>query len=177
MTTAMELNIATGLRAELEANRNKSLLNGAQIAINSFCNLQNQIALITEGLSLFEEIPPFVNEKRKNDVKAKNKEESIPIIECGNASNDNEPPNKKGGKKRENRKKGPSGKPMEYFIWCKSEKEAYELAKQAGKGEPIKHHNPKNGDPSHYHPNRNINDHEGLDINIQKDGKHFIYQK
>ena len=172
--------MATGLRAELEANRNRSLLGGAQIAINSFNNLQNKIALITEGLSFVEEFnPPVVNSKPINDTKAKSKEESIPIseCECGNPSNDNNTPNKKGGKKRENRKKGPSGEPMEYFIKCKSKKAAYEAAKKAGKGEPIDHANPKNGDPPHYHPNRNINDHKGLDQNIQKDGKHFIYPK
>ena len=54
MTTTMELNMATGLRAELDANRNRSLFGGAQIAINSFYNLQKNIALITDGLSLFE---------------------------------------------------------------------------------------------------------------------------
>ena len=172
MTTTMELNMATGLRAELDANRNRSLFGGAQIAINSFYNLQKNIALITDGLSLFEEVnPPIANLEQMNDTKAENNKKIK-----DNISN-NKTPHKKGGEKRENRKKGPSGKPMEYFIKCKSKKEAYEAAKKAGKGEPIDHANPKNGDPPHFHPNRNRNDHKGLEENIQKDGLHFIYPK
>ena len=171
MATLMELNMAAGLRTELEANKNRSLIGGAQIALNSFYNLQKNISLITEGLLVSEEInPPFAN------AKTKNKEESIPITENGNPSINNKSPKKKGekSKNRENRKTGPSGKPMEFFIKFKNEKEAYEAAKQAGKGEPIKHAHPKKGDP-HYHPNKNRNDHKGLEENIQKDGRHYCY--
>ena len=182
MTSAMELNFAAGLRAELENNRNRSLFGQAQIALNSFYNLQKNISTITEGLSIFEAINPS-----NANVKTENKEESIPNIEFENPiNNKNKTPKKNGGKgkkenrkrgeKRENRKKGPSGKPMEYFIKCKNKKQAYEAAKKAGKGEPIKHAHPKKGNP-HYHPNKNKNDHEGLEENIQKDGTHFIYPK
>ena len=183
MTSAMELNFAAGLRAELENNRNRSLFGQAQIALNSFYNLQKNISTITEGLSIFEAINPS-----NANVKTENKEESIPNTECGNPSNnENKIPNKnrgngkkrenrKRGEKRENRKKGPSGKPMEYFIKCKNEKQAYEAAKNAGKGKPIKHAHPKKGNP-HYHPNNNKNDYEGLEENIQKDGNHFMYPK
>ena len=160
MTSAMELNFAAGLRAELENNRNRSLFCQAQIALNSFYNLQKNISTITEGLSIFEAINPS-----NANVKTENKEEIIPKAECGNPiNNKNKIPNKNRGngkkrenrirgEKRENRKKGPSGKPMEYFIKCKNKKQAYEAAKKAGKGEPIKHAHPKKGNP-HYHPNR-----------------------
>ena len=93
---------------------------------------------------------------------------------------------KKGKKKKKNeinnlgkktpRKKGPSGKPKLYFINKKSEKEAYEAAKLNGKGEPIKHAHPKKGKP-HFHPNNNPDDVKGLDINIKKNGYHYMYPK
>ena len=38
MATALELNMATGLRTDLEANRNRSLLGGAQSKQNSTNN-------------------------------------------------------------------------------------------------------------------------------------------
>ena len=53
-----------------------------------------------------------------------------------------------------------------------SEKAAYKAAKSAGKGKPLKHAHPKKGKS---HPNKNRNEHEGLEENIQKDGTHFIY--
>ena len=82
MTSAMELNFAAGLRAELENNRNRSLFGQAQIALNSFYNLQKNISTITEGLSIFEAINPS-----NANVKTENKEENIPNTECGNPSN------------------------------------------------------------------------------------------
>ena len=131
----MDITMANGLRADLEANKNRSLLGGAQMAINAIYNIEKNISLITEGLSIFEE------------------EDCIPI--CA-------------------RKIGPSGKPVVIIIECKSQKEAYEKAKHAGKGEPVHHPKPKKG-KAHYHPNGNRNDHIGLDKNIQKDGTHFTY--
>ena len=84
MTTTMELNMVTGLRAELDANRNRSLFGGAQMAINSFYNLQKNIALITDGLSLFEEVnPPIANLEQMNDTKAENNKKSNQCCQYG----------------------------------------------------------------------------------------------
>ena len=186
----MELNMATAIRAELEANKNKYLLGGAAIAINSFYNLQKNISLKTEGLSLFEDVvPPIAYSKPKDDAKTKSKGDIIPITESGNSSNNEKSANKKGKSKSKDqnkqkgqktkkvpRKKGPSGKPRLHFINKKTKKEAYEAAKRAGKGEPIQHAHPKKGKP-HFHPNDNPNDCIGLEEYIQKDGVHFTYPK
>ena len=96
--TLMDINMATGLRAELENNNNKALLCGAALAINSFCNLQKNISQITEGLSLFEdEIPLIANSKPKEDAKTKSEGDIIPITGIGNPSKNEEDLNKERG--------------------------------------------------------------------------------
>ncbi len=185
--SVMDINIATGLRAELEANRNKSLLSGASMALGSFYALQNNISQMIEGLCNFEDIN-FSNVKTKEKAKDKAKAIVIPITGNANpADNNEEEPDKedekenksKKGKKEKkgkkgrkvNRKKGPSGKPLLRFIRFKTRKAAYEAAKRAGKGgKPIHHAGEK-----HFHPNDNPNDMKGLDKNILKNGDHYCY--
>ena len=182
--SVMDINIATGLRAELEANRNKSLFSGASIALGSYYALQNNISQMIEGLYNFEDISPlFSNAKTKVIAKDKAKANVIPITEKANPSNnseedpdeEDEKENKskdKGKKgKKEIRKKGPSGKALLNFIRFKSKKAAYEAAKRAGKGgKPIQHEKKK-----HFHPNNNPNDMKGLDKYILKNGDHYCY--
>ena len=184
--SVMDINIATGLRAELEANRNKSLLSGASIALGSYYALQNNISQMIEGLYNFEDISlPFSNAKTKDKAKDKTKANviPIPITEKANPSNNSEEDpdeedekenkSKDKGKKRKkvNRKKGPSGKALLNFIRFKSKKAAYEAAKRAGKGgKPIHHAGQK-----HFHPNNNPNDMKGLDKYILKNGDHYCY--
>ena len=50
--SVLELNIATGLRAELQTIKNASLSAGAGLAIASVLNLQNRLSTITEELTL-----------------------------------------------------------------------------------------------------------------------------
>ncbi len=50
--SVLELNIATGLRAELQTIKNASLSAGAGLAMASFLNLQNRISTLTEELTL-----------------------------------------------------------------------------------------------------------------------------
>ena len=103
--SAMELNMATGLRAELETIRNRSLLGGAILAFNSFYNLQKNQSLITGGLSLFEDVYPIESDIPKDDTKAKSKGDNIPITEIENPPNSVGDRNKKGRKKRKKKKK------------------------------------------------------------------------
>ena len=88
--SVLDINIATGLRADLEANKNKSLLWGASIALGSFYTLQNNISQMIEGLSNFEDInTPFENAKTKDKAKGKTKANAIPKTENVNPSNNN----------------------------------------------------------------------------------------
>ena len=63
-----------------------------------------------------------------------------------------------------------SGKPTIYNIDLNSEKEAYEAAKQAGKGEPVKHPPGKPGEKWHWHPTNKFG-------KILKNGQHFRWGK
>ena len=190
----MELNFATGLRAQLEAEKNKSLLYGASIALGSFSALQNKITQMVEGLSTFEDInPPLANTIPKDITDVKPKAIAIPAAVAANPSNndendsddssdsddsydsddsdeeDEEDENKKG--RRIHRKKGPSGKPLLNFIRFKTRHAAFEAAKRAGKGgRPIHHAKDR-----HFHPNKTANDMKGLDKNILKNGDHYCY--
>ena len=182
--SVMDINIATGLRAELEANKNKSLLSGASMALGSFYALQNNISQVIEGLYNFEDINlPFSNAKTKDKAKDITKANAIPKTECANPSNNdeedrdeedekkNESKDKNNRGKKVNRKKGPSGKPLLKFIRFMSKKAAYEAAKRAGKGgKPIHHAKDK-----HFHPNNNRYDMKGLDKFILKNGDHYCY--
>ena len=70
--SVMDINIATGLRADLEANKNKSLLSWASMALGSFYTLQKNISQMIEGLSNFKDInPPFGNSKTKDKRQSK----------------------------------------------------------------------------------------------------------
>ena len=180
----MDINIATGLREDLEANKNKSLLSGTSIALGSFYALQNYISQMIEGLSNFEDInTPFEKAKKKDKAKDKTKANAIPKNENANPSNNNEDDSDKEDEKKNksndknnrgkkvNRKKCPCGKPLLHFIRFKSKKAAYEAAKHAGKGgKPIYLAKEK-----HFHPNNNPNDMKGLDKIILKNGVHYVY--
>ena len=182
--SVMDINIATGLRAELEANKNKSLLSGASIALGAFSALQNNISQMIEGLTNFDDTnPQFANAKTNNKAKAKTKANAIPKTENANPSNNNEDNSdeedekekksndKKNKGKKLNRKRGPSGKPLLNFIRFKSKHAAYEAAKRAGKGgKPIHHAKDK-----HFHPNSDPYDMKGLEKNILKNGDHYVY--
>ena len=182
--SVMDINIATGLRAELEANNNKSLLAGASMALGSFYALQNNISKVIEGLYDFEDINlPLSYEKTKDKAKDIPKAIAIPKTEsvspCNNDEEDPDEEDEKSNKsndknnrgKKVNRKKGPSGKPLLNFIRFKSKHAAFEAAKRAGKGgKPIHHAKDK-----HFHPNNDPYDMKGLEKNILKNGDHYCY--
>ena len=82
--SVLELNIATGLRAELQTIKNASLSAGAGLAIASFLNLQNRISTLTEELTLEKtktqnaEAKPIdeSKEEEKEQEKEKDKEKN-----------------------------------------------------------------------------------------------------
>ena len=82
----LELNVATGLRAELESIKNKSLLVGAGIAMKSILDLQNKISNITPELSFLERTKSPIK-----DTKPKEKEKDEKNNDDDNDKNENEP--------------------------------------------------------------------------------------
>ena len=101
--SVMDINITTGLRADLEANKNKSLLLGASIALGSLYALQNNISQMIEGLSNFEDINTTLeNTKTKDKAKDKTKANAIPNTENANPSNNNEDDSDKEDEKKIN---------------------------------------------------------------------------
>lgn len=79
MTSITELNIATGLRADLKKNELGQLSFRAGLALNSFLKLQDNIKEMTEGiLSINEEKPINENAKPFDDTKLENKNSKMP---------------------------------------------------------------------------------------------------